>query len=441
MESEHSLSLVTANVIQDDILAKKLEVLREKLTENERLYTILEIFQHRREEGVTADDIQQAFGRTMQDDESTLDVFKEEFLKLVKKVEGLEHITVGDFPHITSNVWENRKSNNQVALHLRRDILSKWKVNLTSFMSDDEGKCSDPKCCRRKKDYHERQSGGWHGSHQNASEKTNNPAHLAQKKDGSYLKEIVEDDNGVLIVCSTHHDKADVSRGKALPDIKSSKIILTEGMSRHDDDGNTNHLTLANELKDPNRVLKHTSYHIDGYLRGFFSATDYCDYDTKRIVDDAHWSSEGDIILTDDFSLWQAKDWDKRDNNRDVKSLRTLGRIMVHNSGVCYGADELVSEEAVQRRANNETMTEDDYVCKSHDFCFKNLAPSDYMGISGDHDNDATKNFHLCNGWGGVDIFKQYDELVMCPWHCNFCHSVRTSHQEKGKCTRCYYLN
>ena len=113
---------------------------------------------------------------------------------------------------------------------------------------------------------------------------------------------------------------------------------------------------------------------------------------------------------------------------------------MIHNSGVCYGADELVSKEAEQRRANNETMTEDDYVCKSHDFCFKNLAPAEYMGISGDHDNDATKNFDP-SASGNKKIFEAYDELVMWPWHCDFCHSVRGTHQKKGKCERCYYLS
>ena len=35
---------------------------------------------------------------------------------------------------------------------------------------------------------------------------------------------------------------------------------------------------------------------------------------------------------------------------------------MKHNNGIWFGADELVTEEAEQRRDNNETMNEDDYV-------------------------------------------------------------------------------
>ena len=429
--------MFTAVVIQDDTRAEKLELLRAKLRENERLYIILEKFQHTRKEGVTENEIFQAFGRKMNDGESILAVFQEEFIKLVNKVEGLEHIAVVDFPHIASNMWENRNSNNKIDRNLRKRVLARWKTKLSSLMGSD-GECSDPKCCRRRDDYHDRQSGGWHGSHQNEDQKTKDPSKLAQKYDGSYLKEILEDGNGVLYDCSRHHDQGTGRRENALADIKYSKIILTNAMPRLNDDGNTNHLTLADELKDPIRVLIHTSYYIDGYLRGFFSTTNYCDYDTKRIVDDAHWSSEGDTILTDDFSLQQAKDWDK---NRKHWSLKTLGHIMVHNSGVCYGADELVSEETEERYEKGEAMTEDDYVCKPYDFCFQNLPPAEKMGISGDHDNDATKNFNPSHGWNDGNIFKIYDELVMCPWHCDFCHSIRGSHQEKGKCTRCYYLN
>ena len=156
----------------------------------------------------------------MNDGESTLAIFQEEFLTLVNKVEGLEHITVGDFPHITSNIWENRNSSNKFDKHLRGNVLAKWKTKLSSLMGAD-GECSNPKCCRKRDDYHERQSGGWHGSHQNAGQKTNNPSQLAQKYDGSYLKEIVEDGNGVLQVCSRDHDQGDGRRKRgALPAIK-----------------------------------------------------------------------------------------------------------------------------------------------------------------------------------------------------------------------------
>ena len=71
---------------------------------------------------------------------------------------------------------------------------------------------------------------------------------------------------------------------------------------------------------------------------------------------------------------------------------------MIYNSKVCYAADELVSKEAKKRYNNGETMNEDDFVCKPRDFCFRNLAPIEYGGISGDHNNDATKFFNPNEG-------------------------------------------
>ena len=56
--------------------------------------------------------------------------------------------------------------------------------------------------------------------------------------------------------------------------LSNSKIILTEAMPRLNADGETNHLTLANELKDPIRLLKHTSHYITlNLICGAASAT------------------------------------------------------------------------------------------------------------------------------------------------------------------------
>ena len=63
-----------------------------------------------------------------------------------------------------------------------------------------------------------------------------------------------------------------------------------------------------------------------------------------------------------------------------------------------FGADELViTEEAEQRRDNNETMNEDGYVWEPYDFCFNNLAPAINVDQRG-HDNNATKNHNPADG-------------------------------------------
>lgn len=87
----------------------------------------------------------------------------------------------------------------------------------------------------------------------------------------------------------------------------------------------------------------------------------------------------------------------------------------------------------------NEVLTEEDYVCKAADFCFRRLAPIEYGGVGGDHDNDALKNWNPSHT-GGQNIFDMYDELVMCPWHCDYCHAARQSNQVKGSAARCYFL-
>ena len=88
---------------------------------------------------------------------------------------------------------------------------------------------------------------------------------------------------------------------------------------------------------------------------------------------------------------------------------------------------------------HNILWQEDDFVCKPRDFCFRNLAPIEYGGISGDHNNDATKLFNPSDG-KDKNIFDMYDELIECPWHCDFCHGIRQYHQEEGSERRCYYL-
>ena len=420
-----------------EIKAENLAHVRKNLNENKRLFDILEIFQHRRKE-VTPDEIFQAFGREMKDGESTQGVFQEEFIKLVKKVSGLEHIKLEDFQNITPDMWANLNSEFN---HHRRDALAKWKTTLAGAMCIN-GKCVNPSCGRKRTDYHPIARKGFHGSHDKAENKSDDPSKLASKMDGSFLKEILRKDIGVVDECSRHHDKADVSRGESLPPIKYCKIIPSKPSERRASDGGTNHLTLFDELKDRYRNLKHASYFIDTYLRGCYTDNNSCDYDTKRMSDYYHWSDfkNGDVVLTDDFSLGTAREWNHGGGmSRIQRTRQTLIRIMIYNSKVCYAADELESEEAEQRYKSGETMNEDDFVCKQCDFCFRNLAPIEYGGISGDHNNDATKLFNPSDG-KDKNIFDMYDELIECPWHCDFCHGIRQYHQEEGSERRCYYL-
>ena len=437
-----------ANVAE--IKTKNVKHVRDNLLENKKLFVILEIFQkssrNRQKTLITADDIKQAFDRTIQDGDSTLEVFKEEFLTLVNEVEGLEHIRVDDFATIELNMWNNLTSNNQVCPsgNPRRLVLSKWKTVLSGLMCTN-GKCIDPSCDRGRTDYHPIARSAFHGSHFKAENKTGNPSKLALKKDGSYFNEIVSKDIGVQDECSRHHDGGDVTRGESLPSIKYIKIIPSKPSQRCASDGTTNHLTLSHELNDRYRLLKHASYHIDTYLKGCYSVNYSCDYDTKRMSDYYHWSNfeDGDIVLTDDYSLGTAREWNGdafcSNNARQQRTKQTLIRIMIYNSEVCYAADELVSEAAEERRKTGTIPNEDDFVCKPWDFCFRNLAPIEYGGISGDHTNDATKFFDPSKGVL-KNIFEMYDELIECPWHCDFCHAIREHHQEHGSEERCYYL-
>ena len=194
---------------------------------------------------------------------------------------------------------------------------------------------------------------------------------------------MVRTDRGVTLKCSLHHDKGDVNQGESLPDIKYIKILPSEPSTRHDNDlpplpPVTNHLTLCGELEDPIQLLKHSLYHIDAYLRGCFSNVHYCDYDTKQIMDYNYWSDfdKGDIVLND-FSSYPANQWNQNMSDRMTCQNSILLRIIKWNNKVCYGADEFVSK-AAEDRYEQRNHNEVDYVCKQHDFCFRNLAPIRY---------------------------------------------------------------
>ena len=375
-----------------------------------------------------------AFDHVLQNGESTLDIFQTKYIQLVNNVDGLEHIQLEDFPEITDSEWNNTKHNTQ-----RRDLLTKWKTSLDGIMSQSS-ECADPVCKRCITDYHPKQRKGFHGSHKNSSTKTDDPSTLAKRTDGSYFRETVDSDKGVTLSCSRHHYQGDGNTGKPLPDIKRIRIIPSKASTRLDNE-HTNHLLLHEELEEDVRKLKHASYHIDAYLRGCTTKDNSCDYNTKRMMDYYHWSDieNGDLVLTDDFTNGTAKEWNNFHKNRQKRTNTTLHNIMKYNSKVCYGADELVSREAEQRREGGETLTEDDYVCKAADFCFRRLAPIEYGGIGGDHDNDALKNWDPTRT-ASQNIFDMYDELIMCPWHCDYCHAVRQSHQVSGTPYRCYFI-
>ena len=121
------LSELKAQANITEIKAENLARLKKNLRNNKNLFDILEIFQHQRKEGVTPDEIFRAFGREMKDGESTQNVFQEEFIKLVNKVGGLEHIKLEDFRNITPDMWVNLNSEHN---HHRRDALAKWKTTL-----------------------------------------------------------------------------------------------------------------------------------------------------------------------------------------------------------------------------------------------------------------------------------------------------------------------
>ena len=296
-------------------------------------------------------------------------------------------------------------------------------------------------CTRCVTDYHSNQRKGFHGSHKNSSTKTSDPSALAKATDGRFLREYMDSDKGVNTSCSRHHYKGDGNTGEPIPDIKRIRIIPSKASTRLDNE-HTNHLTLREELRDPVRLLKHASYNIDAYLRGCYTTDSSCDYNTKRMIDFYHWSDieNKEFVLTDDFSDGTAREWNNYYKSRQRRTNTTLHNIMKYNSKVCYGADKLVSHAAEQRREGGETLTKDDYVCKAADFCFRRLAPIEYGGIGGDHDNDALKNWDPSQT-ASQNIFDMYDELVMCPWHCDYCHAVRQSNQVKGSAYRCYFIN
>ena len=83
------------------------------------------------------------------------------------------------------------------------------------------------------------------------------------------------------------------------------------------------------------------------------------------------------VIVLNDFSSYPANQWNQNMSDRMSCQNSILLRIIKWNSKVCYGADEFVSK-AAEDRYEQRNHNEVDYVCKQHDFCFRNLAPIRY---------------------------------------------------------------
>jgi len=213
--------------------------------------------------------------------------------------------------------------------------------------------------------------------------------------------------------------------------------------------GREDHKTVLQLYRDPTTKLKYQIWEIEAVCRGMISDSSdtRCDFTTARVAFDAIFSTEGNFHLLDDHTRMSAERF-MSDDNSNFKRRHEIAQITTNlitsDSQSCMGANQLVSHEAEQRRDNNEALTEKDYVCNKKTVSLKNKAPYDYYSISGDHEDESKKKFNPADA-KNKNVFDRIDELCKVAMTCNFCHSIRTWHQNRAtnkklKIKRCFYI-
>ena len=192
--------------------------------------------------------------------------------------------------------------------------------------------------------------------------------------------------------------------------------------------------------------MKHTLWELEVICRGAKSTNaDYrCDINTLRYVADGIFSTEDSTILLDDFTRMSAYRYMTEVSSSPFRlnevNLMPIN-LLTFQSRVCAGANELISAEAEGRRERNETILEEDYVCKDNNYSFMKLSPFNLYGVDGDHANANTKKCNPAN-LRNKNIFKRLDEICQVAFTCGFCHSIRTWHQNrapKNWIPKCFY--
>lgn len=358
---------------------------------------------------------------------STFSAFKETTMTKVHHVRELRHLEFDDLSDMTENEWNNKKNNKQ-----RRNKLGQLKQMLGRYA--DGGKCA---YCPRKllQDYSKRALLYVNDDHLNPGEKTDDPSKLARSANDDYVNERLDNDNGLAMTCAWHHDRGG-QRGEDLLETKLICLLKSEPSQRED------HRSPTDILNHPLLKLKWAFSFLDLTARGALCRKNACDFNTIRVVFDAWFSSANprgglDVVLADDLTRLLAKRWNRTMlSPRDRECRRMLLNLLTRQSNCCRAANEKVSEEAVQKMTDE--LTEEDYVCKPCDYCFKNLAPFEYYGVHGDHGNKKK--------WNPSEVaeknsFEFFDEHYLFNYTCAFCHSIRTWHQKRDSCGRCYYTS
>ncbi|MDB4430521.1 hypothetical protein N9140_01030 [bacterium] len=89
----------------------------------------------------------------------------------------------------------------------------------------------------------------------------------------------------------------------------------------------------------------------------------------------------------DDFTRMSAHRYmsdDKSDFRRQEVNLMSIN-LLTFQSRACAGANQLISAEAEAKRERDETILEEDYVCKDNNYSFRKLSPFNLYGVEGDH--------------------------------------------------------
>ena len=117
--------------------------------------------------------------------------------------------------------------------------------------------------------------------------------------------------------------------------------------------------------------MKHTLWELEVICRGAKSTNaDYrCDINTLRYVADGIFSTEDSTILLDDFTRMSAYRYMTEVSSSPFRlnevNLMPIN-LLTFQSNVCAGANQLISAEAEAKRQRDETILQEEYVCKAN---------------------------------------------------------------------------
>ncbi len=194
----------------------------------------------------------------------------------------------------------------------------------------------------------------------------------------------------------------------------------------HDELGREDGKDIDELMQDRVNRLKYTSIIMELYARGWMSdkrSKKGGDYNTLRTVVLAHFGT-----FVDDFVAPSASDWNGCNQQNYV--FQALRSIVQNQCGVCAAATAARTEEAQNKEPR--LWEEDDFACLAENYNFRKYPFVERQANESDHTVARCATDGAKRTSDHDNIFAMLDEIFHAPYHCFFCHRVRTANQKKN---------